>query len=102
MENKEKFVAYSAGDCEFESFETFEEAEKWLRDFYDDGISEEAMNGKDFIAKITHRSSFEITDSKENYHEHTETCPEDCDEEEWPYDNEWDNVGDINFVEVKS
>ena len=96
----EEWVAFDSENYNFETFPTFEQAEKWLKEPYSEGLSEGAMEGKDWIAKVTHRSSFTRTDKKENYHEHTDQCPEGCDEEEWPYDNEWDEVGNIEFEEV--
>ena len=100
---KDKYVAFFAANCESETFETFDEAEKWLlRGYQDDELfSEETMEGFDYIAKITHRSKFTESDNKENYHEHTEDCPKDCDIEEWPYDNDCDKVGKITMEEVK-
>ena len=99
----DKYVAFFAANCESETFETFEEAEKWLTDGYetdiDEGYSEETMNGFDYIAKITHRSKFTESDRKENYHEHTDDCPEKCDEEEWPHDNAFDIIGNITLEE---
>jgi viroplasmin and RNaseH domain-containing protein len=97
----DKYIAFYACECEFETFETFEEAKKWLRENDYEGISEEAMEGGDFIAKITHRSKYTETDRKEDYHEHTDACPEDCTEEEWPFDDAWDVVGKVEMVEVE-
>ena len=103
---KYKYVAYSAEANEGELFETFEEAEKWLYEFYDptEGYSDGTVNGFDVIAKITHHSKFVAIDKKENYHDHTDDCPEgdNCEEEEWPYSDEFDEIGDIIFEEVNS
>jgi len=100
---KDRYVAFYACNCESETFKTFEEAEKWLLEASDpdEGYSEETINGFDYIAKITHRSKFTKTDSQENYHFHTENCPEDCDLEEWPYSNEFDFVGNLTMEEVE-
>lgn len=95
------FVAYDAANCEYEWFETFEQAAAWLKEANSEGISEEAIEGLSFIAQITHRTGFVETDNQKNYHEHTEGCPADCDEEEWPYDSEWDFVGNVIFVPVE-
>jgi hypothetical protein len=99
---KDKYVAFFAANCESETFETFEAAEKWLTDGYDsdEGYSEETMNGFDYIAEITHRSKFTETDKKENYHEHNDDCAEDCDEEEWPYNNLFDVIGGISMEKI--
>lgn len=90
---KGKFVAYEATSGEIEEFETFEDAEAFLEECNDEGISEETEQGLSFIARITHRSAMDITDRKENYHKHNDACPEDCAEEEWPYDTDYDVVG---------
>ena len=98
---KDKYVAYYSADGGFETFETFKEAEEWLQEYDNqDGISEETTRGLNYIAKITHVSEYEVTARKENYHEHTEECPEDCDEEEWPYDSDFECVGIVKYVEV--
>jgi hypothetical protein len=99
---KEKYVAFEAENHDFETFDTFEDAKKWLDD-YGEGcdITEGAMTGDNFIAKITHRSKYIVTDEKKNYHQHTDECPEDCDGEEWPYDSDFDSVGNIIYEPVE-
>lgn len=101
-EYKEKYVAHFRAENEYEEFDTFEEAEKWLFEaqHYDDGFSLESMQGGDYIAKITHRSKYTETDCKENYHEHTDMCTPDCEREEWPYSNEYDVVGEMTMEAV--
>ena len=96
-----KYIAFDATNYEYEPCNTFDEAKKWLRENDCEGISEETMEGGDFIAKITHRSKYTETDRKEDYHEHTDACPEDCAEEEWPFDDAWDVVGKVEMVEVE-
>lgn len=93
------YIAYYAANNEFEYFDTEIDAKKWLDDYYDDdaqndGFSQDTLYGDDFIAKIIARSKFVETDRKENYHEHTDNCPEGCDKEEWPY-YDYENVGNI-------
>ena len=100
---QDKYIAHSAIDCETETFKTWEEANKWLMDGYEDadeGFSEETMGGFDYIAEITHRSNFTETDKRENYHKHTDDCPEDCDKEEWPHNSDFDYVGKITLERV--
>ena len=99
----DEYVAYDAASGEYETFDTFEEAQKWLAegDYADGAISSEAMDGNNFIAVITHRSKYIITDEKKNYHVHTDTCPENCDEETWPYDSDYENVGKIVYEPVE-
>ena len=98
--SKGRYVAFDAGNCESEMFETFEQAEKWLQECDEEGVSIEAMEGYSYIAKITHRSHFEVTDRKADYHQHTDTCPKYCDKEEWPYDSEYDEVGQISYLPI--
>lgn len=98
---KERWIAYDAASGETEAFETYDEAASWLVDeCNDEGIAEETERGLSYIAKVTHRTAMEVTDRKEDYHEHNESCPNDCIEEEWPYDSEFDHVGRIYLVEV--
>ena len=95
---RDKYVAFYSEDYEYETFKTFEEAEKWLKEYdNEDGIAEESIEGRNFIAKITHRSVYRVTDKREDYHLHTEDCPDDCGEEEWPYDYDYDTVGVIEY-----
>ena len=97
----ENWLAFDSDAYEDDTFETLEEAKAWLTENNEEGIGEGAMSGRSFIAKITHRTKFTETDQKENYHEHTDACPEDCGEETWPYDPDFENVGKLDFVEVK-
>lgn len=98
----EKYVAYYAADNEFEFFETFEKAKEWLIDYdHQDGFAEETEKGQNFIAKITHISKVNVTAKKEDYHVHTEECPNDCDEEEWPYSEDWSYIGEVEYVPLE-
>lgn len=98
---QDKYVAFYAANCESETFETFDEAEKWLTKGYetdiDKGFSEETMNGMDYIAEITHRSKFTETDNSKDYWKYEEEEGKD----EWPHDNDFDYVGEITLEEVK-
>ena len=96
----DKYIAYNAAIGEYEHFETLETAKKWLigQDF-SEGIPSEIECGQCFIAKITHKTKMNVTDKKENYHEHSEKCPKDCDKEEWPYYDGFDYVGDVELIE---
>jgi len=99
---KDKYVAFYAANCESETFETFEEAEKWLTDGYendiDEGYPEETLNGFDYIAKITHRSKFTETDNSDDYWKYEEEEGKD----EWPHDNAFDLIGNITLKETKN
>jgi hypothetical protein len=103
---KDKYVAYYDEEAEFQSFPTFEAAEEWLKEYdCQDGIAESTEEGKSYIAEITHRSSVEKTDFKENYCECDPVCNEcTCDksEEEWPYDSDWQWVGNVKYLPVVS
>ena len=98
-----KFVAFYAADFDMYFCETYEEAEKWLMDKIaadglEDGFAEETVHGKDFIAELISRVKYVEDDKKENYHEHTDECSEDCDEEEWGYGADFDMVGHVELV----
>jgi hypothetical protein len=99
----ENYLAFYSEESEFQLCETYEEAEEWLRDWYDEGFPEETMKGNDFIAKVTHRSKFTETDRKENYkYVYEDDIPEDDDESEcWPHDSDIDIVGKLTFEQVE-
>jgi hypothetical protein len=96
-----KFAAYDAANAELNYFDTKEDVEKWLTENDYEGASEEAEAGDNWIAEIKWRSVFIVSDRKEDYHEHTDACPEDCDKEEWPYDSDFDYVGNTTYEEVE-
>ena len=93
---KDKFVAYCAFDNETATFKTFDEAEKWLKEYeedqIDEGYSEEDINGENYIAVITHRSKFNVTDSISNY------TKEEIEDEVWPYN--CDEIGTLDMVAI--
>lgn len=95
-----RYVAYDATNGEWEEFETLKAAEDWLTENDGDGISEEACNGQNYIAEIQFRSAVTVIDGKDNYHVHTDDCPEDCDEEEWPHNNDFDWVGKHSYTKI--
>jgi len=96
---KDKYVAYYGANNESETFQTFEQAEKWLKDQWaedsDGGFSEESCEGGDYIAEITHRSGFRETENrdKDGYKWDEEAHGYFKDGEEWPY--EFDHIGNI-------
>ena len=96
-----RYVAYDAHNGEYEEFVTLKEAEDWLTDG-DDGecISEEARSGQNYIAEIQYRSTVTITDRREDYHVHTDECTDDCDEEEWPYPDDFYWMGTHSYEKI--
>ena len=44
--------------------------------------------------------AFMLYDEKSNYHVHTDECPEDCDEEEWPYNDDFDWIGHHYYEKI--
>ena len=95
-----RYVAYDAASGDYEEFKTLKEAEDWLKDGDGEGISEEACNGQNYIAEIQYRSTVTTTDRKEDYHVHTDECTEDCDEEEWPYSDDFDWIGTYSYEKI--
>ncbi len=105
---RDKYVAHYSANNESQTFNTFEKAEKWLKDQWDedagDGYSEESCSGGDYIAKITHRSEFVETQNKEkdgykwNEEAHGYFIDGNPDEEEWT--SEFDALGEIRLKEV--
>lgn len=98
--NNYRYVAYDAANGEYEEFETLKEAEDWLKEGDGEGIFDEACRGQNYIAEIQYRSVVTKTDEKENYHVHTDKCPEDCDEEEWPYSDDFDWIGHHSYEKI--
>jgi hypothetical protein len=104
----DKYVAHYGANNDTETFQTFEQAEKWLKDQWDEdaseGYSEESCNGKDYIARITHISKFVETQNKEkdgykwNEEESGFFIDGNPDEEEWTY--EFDSIGEIQLEET--
>jgi hypothetical protein len=111
---KDKYLAYNCEVGETETFETFEDAEKWLRDDYSEyagteGYSPDVCNGGDYIAKIVARSEYVVTDKIENYCKYeecpSENCcenPDNCKIEPWPYSSSFDSIGVIEFKREKN
>lgn len=101
----ECYVAHYSADNETETFSTFEQAKKWLeelweRDGGDDGFSEESCSGRDYIAKITHRSKFieTLNRDKDGFKWNEEANGYFKDDEEWLYETE--SVGEIIAEQV--
>jgi hypothetical protein len=89
----EKYVAYYSAECEYETFETFKEAEKWLQEWdQQDGISEETEQGLNFIAKITHISKVKKVETKEEYIKRNGS---------WDFSDDWDWLGEVEYMEVE-
>jgi hypothetical protein len=65
---KKKWIAFYAADGEWDEFDTYEEAWQWLHEwhvgdaFCGDGYASETIDGADYIAQITHRSKYVVTD----------------------------------------
>ena len=90
---KYKYVAYYSEEGEYETFETFQEAEKWLQEWdQQEGISEETEQGLNYIAKITHVSKVNIVETKKDFEEKGEP---------WPYDPEWTWMGEVEYVQIE-
>ena len=106
---QKNYIAYSSEFCEYEEFDTFEEAEAWLKETWDDIRSngegyDPSIDGGDYIAKITHRSTFVETDNADNYC--SLVCGDcdnpECDSEQRPYGSEIERVGEIKLKEIES
>ena len=105
---QKKYIAYSSEFCEYEEFDTSEEAEVWLGKTWEEIKSngegyDPSMEGGDYIAEITHRSEFVETDKKSNYCqiECSECKKEECDGEKRSYDSEFEKVGHIKLRRMK-
>lgn len=99
-----RYIAYYASDNQYEYFKTFKEAEGWLQEFYQEdgsgyGFSQETIDGRDYIAEITHTSHFNVTDKKENYkwNENARGFFIDGDEKK----DEWTNIDHVEVGEIE-
>ena len=99
-EYKMRYVAYDAQNRDYEEFETLKDAENWLKEGDGEGISEEAELGQNYIAEIQYRSVITKLEEKSDYHVHTDSCPENCDEEEWPYNDDFDWIADHSYEKI--
>lgn len=95
-----RFVAYDAANGEYEEFKTLKEAESWLKDGDGEGISEEAENGRNWIAEIQYMSEVTEIDNKSNYHENEDGELVNSDGDEWPISSEFDWIGDHHYVKI--
>jgi len=86
-----RYLAYDADGGEHEMFDTIEEAKQWLTEGIEEGVGTEFESGNCFIAKVVLRSSFKITEKKEDY-------PEG----EWPYNSDFDHIGKAQWFHVGS
>lgn len=90
---KYRFIVWDDDGGDTDRFETMPEVRKWLADViadhHSDGVGEEAMCGGIGWAEIKQVTEWEVTDKRSNY-------PED----EWPYDSDWDEIGELCLVDV--
>jgi hypothetical protein len=116
---KKKWIAFYAADGEWDEFDTYEDAWKWLHEWHvgtafgGDRYASETIDGADYIAQITHRSKYVVTDCKETHpcphkvypycHGYDPAlCPEDCPAENpWPYSTRYDNAGKVEMEKVE-
>jgi hypothetical protein len=108
-----KYIVYDAFQNVYYPYDTLSEAQAALcglitEESHIDGLRDDHLNS--FIATQTHAVEFEETDNKDNYpcpHHNDycsgpeEDCPEDCDEEEWPYTNEFDYVSEVRIKPIE-
>lgn len=86
-----KYVAYYSEAGEYEMFDTIDEAIDWLKEYdMQDGISEDTIEGKNFIAEIKLVSDCPV-----------KHCKSDYPVGEWPYSDEFDTIHEINYIEPK-
>ena len=98
-----KYLAFDGINCEYEEFETIEEAQIYLEESFldsDEGYHPDMKSCK--IFELKQIVDYDIVDSKENYkYEHEEDIPEDDeDSEAWPYDSDFDKIWKHKFVTV--
>lgn len=99
-----KYLAYDSINCEYEQFDTIEEARKYLEEAFKDeneGYHPDAESCK--IYELKEAVKVTIVDSKDNYkYLDEDDIPEDDTESEaWPYDNAFDEIWDHEFITVE-
>lgn len=98
-----KFLAWDAINRDHETFETLEEAQKYLTDcFLCDGEYHPDIESC-CIYKLHSGVSYDVIDTKGNYkYENEEDIPEDDeDSEAWPYDNAHDEIWQHRFIDLR-
>ena len=95
-----RYVAFDSANGEYQEFKTIKDAENWLTEGDEEGISEDACNGRNYIAEIQYKSVVTKLEDKSDYHEHTDDCPDDCEEEEWPYNSDFDWIGNHHYEKI--
>lgn len=101
------YLAFDAVNFEHCMCETQKEAEKQLIDlvteFAEDGLDESHHN-ESFVAEIKGRIKFKEVDSKDNYpckhgkeycNGSDSDCPEECDDNPYPYNSDFDYVSEV-------
>lgn len=99
-----KFLAYDGINCEYEEFETIEQAQEWLKEVFldaDEGYHTELDSCKIFELKQV--VDYDVIDSKDNYkYMHDEDIPEDDEESKaCPFGGcDYDEIWKHKFVNV--
>ena len=114
MKNKQynngyRYVAYDAANGDYEEFKSLKEANDWLTDMDGEGISEEAVNGQNWIAEIQYRSVVTQIEDKGDYctcddetfvPDHDDRCSVCGKEERWPYPDEFDYIANHTYEKI--
>lgn len=104
-----KYVAFEAGTGDSKEFDTTEEAEKWLSEIWQEGLSIEDVKGS-FISEVVTTCNAFVVDSISNYKCNYRDAKCDgegpCDKcesggsDEWPYESGHDEVCKFEFNSV--
>lgn len=100
-----KYLAYDGINCEYENFNTIEEARKWLVEAFldsSDGYHPDLKSCA--IYKLEETVDYDVIDSKDNYkYMYDDEIPEDDEESEaWPVDVVFDEIWKHKFVKVEN
>lgn len=96
-----RYVAYDSANGEHQEFKTLKDAEDWLTDNDGEGISEEACNGRNYIAEIQYKSVVRKIGERSDYCQcdlNNEDCS--CGKEEYPISDEFDWIGDHSYEKI--
>jgi len=90
-----KYLAFNSGECDYEEFDTIEEAREWLDECFiveGEGYSQEPTGSK--IYKLTEEVSYDVVDKMSNYDSKEQW------EEETGMSDEYEEIWKHKFVKV--
>jgi hypothetical protein len=102
--SEKKYCVYDPDDYDFNFFETYEDAKKFLlgncgHDISEEGFSENFINGKYLIFEVKAKSGFEILHNRDEFCQCDSNTECSCDLDEWPCSDEVESIGFPKLLE---